>query len=298
MEKDRSRDTKQEEGGGLICPHGAQVYAEDEIDLYELFSVLWRRKSFVLGVIFGGTLLAVVYVLVVPKVYRAKAVLMPIEKTGTPRLPASLAFLGAELGLGGGTGASASQILALLESDRLRRILIERYDLIQVLFPETDNHSPDINDALESLRGIYSVSQDRKLGTITITADFRDPEKAAWLLEILISTLREILVDEQIELAEKTIALLERELEGTEDPLLKKKLYELMAQNIESMVNAKVSRNFIFKVIDPPQIPDKHYKPKRRLIVAVAGISSLFLGIFLAFFAEYVHNVRQRSSKA
>jgi len=51
-----------------------------------------------------------------------------------------------------------------------------------------------------------------------------------------------------------------------------------------------------FQVIDPHYVqdPEKPYKPKKKLIVAVALVSGLFLGIFAAFFREWLDNVKKR----
>ncbi|WP_197460563.1 GNVR domain-containing protein, partial [Thermodesulfatator autotrophicus] len=43
-----------------------------------------------------------------------------------------------------------------------------------------------------------------------------------------------------------------------------------------------------------PVVPNKPYKPKKLLIVAVAMVSGLFLGVFLAFFVEWLENARKR----
>jgi len=51
---------------------------------------------------------------------------------------------------------------------------------------------------------------------------------------------------------------------------------------------AEVKENFAFKVIDPPLAPDKKIKPKRSQMVMLSLIVALFIGIFVAFFLEYL----------
>ncbi|RLG10613.1 hypothetical protein DRN69_08770, partial [Candidatus Pacearchaeota archaeon] len=50
---------------------------------------------------------------------------------------------------------------------------------------------------------------------------------------------------------------------------------------------------FILNVIEKPLSLDEPVKPKRKLIIAVSGISSLFIGIFLAFFFEWLNSVKE-----
>jgi hypothetical protein len=154
--------------------------------------------------------------------------------------------------------------------------------------------APDINQALRKLEGVYSISQDKKLGTIIVSADFYDPELSAWLVEILLQTLKDYVSREAILTAEKNLELLQEELPKIGDPLLRQKLQELIAKNLETKVMAKVNREFVFKILEPPRPPDRRFKPQRSKIVMVSLVSSLFLGVFLAFFREYVEKVREK----
>jgi len=73
-------------------------------------------------------------------------------------------------------------------------------------------------------------------------------------------------------------------------------LLNYLAKQYEAAKAQEIKENITFQVIDPPYIPDerKPYKPKKALILAVAGVSGLFLGVFLAFFREWIENVRRQ----
>jgi uncharacterized protein involved in exopolysaccharide biosynthesis len=43
-------------------------------------------------------------------------------------------------------------------------------------------------------------------------------------------------------------------------------------------------------------VPDKRIRPKRTIMVVLAFVGSLILGIFTAFFAEYIERVKSRSA--
>jgi uncharacterized protein involved in exopolysaccharide biosynthesis len=59
---------------------------------------------------------------------------------------------------------------------------------------------------------------------------------------------------------------------------------------------AEVKENFAFKVLDPPIVPDQKIKPKRTQMVILALVASLFLGIFVAFFKEYLAKRKMQPS--
>jgi len=153
-------------------------------------------------------------------------------------------------------------------------------------------------DALRLLDEIIDVTFNMKDNTITITVDFPDPEQAKYIADCLLTTLTEHMSSEAKRVAQTNRKYLEEQLSTTADPLIKQKTYNLIAQQIETAMMAEVKENFAFKVIDPPKAPDKKSKPKRAMMVIVAFITSLFLGIFIAFFLNYLETVKERQRVA
>jgi len=326
-------------------PYPSPPPPPQEIDLYELFLILLKRKKIIFLITFLGCFLGICIALFSPNIYRAQAIIMPTE---TPKMPnlGALGTLGQLAGLSIPVSANTAELITLLKADHVREEMIKKYNLLPILFPdrwdpihkkwkppeqgffsiikkvlffpknlfsilaeklhktsytkkETKENpfAPTIDDALRKLNSIYSISQDKKLGTIVVSADFYDPELSAWLVKILLQTLKDYISREAIITAEKNLEILKKELPKVGDPLLRQKLQELIAKNIETKVMAKVNREFVFKILEPPRPPDRRFKPKRTLIVMVSFVSSLFLGIFLAFFLEYVEKVKEKRTK-
>lgn len=58
--------------------------------------------------------------------------------------------------------------------------------------------------------------------------------------------------------------------------------------NISSLyLNASVKANSFVAISEKPIVPEKPVKPRKILNIAIAGIVSLFLGVIIAFFADY-----------
>ena len=151
-----------------------------------------------------------------------------------------------------------------------------------------DPDAPDMWDALRALDGILKVTNNVKENTIVITADFRDPELAAKIVEYAMKTLTDFMSSEAKRVATTNRIYLEQQLGTTMDPFIKQKTYNLIAEQIETAMMAEVKENFAFKVIDPPLAPDKKIKPKRSQMVMLSFVVALFIGIFVAFFLEYL----------
>ena len=68
------------------------------------------------------------------------------------------------------------------------------------------------------------------------------------------------------------------------------KVYEFLSQQYELARIEEAKDSIDFVVIDKAIPPEKKTKPKRMQNVMLAGIISLFIGIFIAFFLEYWEN--------
>ena len=79
--------------------------------------------------------------------------------------------------------------------------------------------------------------------------------------------------------------------------LTQEKVFELLTQQYEIAKIDEAKEDVTFQVIDRAIPPEKRIKPKRKLNVMLAGIVSLFVGIFLVFFLEYMENLKQRENE-
>ncbi len=65
-------------------------------------------------------------------------------------------------------------------------------------------------------------------------------------------------------------------------------------QPAEKETLAKIQRNYSFNVIDPAFVPDRKFKPKRAQICILSVVVAFFFAAFLAFFLEYLHNLKRK----
>ena len=77
------------------------------------------------------------------------------------------------------------------------------------------------------------------------------------------------------------------------DAVTQQKVYELLTQQYEIAKIEETKEDITFQVIDRAIPPEKRIKPKRRLNVMLAAVVSLFAGIFLVFFLEYLANLKE-----
>ncbi len=307
---------------------------EDEIDLLELARTVWKGRKLICWIVGCFTLATIILSLFMTNIYTAKAVIKPVMPD---RYSSRLSLLSGQFGgLAGMAGiampspGSSTEIVNLLESNVLKKEVIEKYQLLPILFPKRWDQEkkawkkpsislnpltyiaklkpadpktpkkepgvPDTWDGIRALDRLVKINYNLKEDIITVSADFRDPEMAAKIANYYIITLNEHMSSEAKRVAIVNKEYLEKQLFQTNDALVQQKLYSLIAEKIETMMMAEVKEGFAFKVLDPPMTPDRKSRPKRAQMVIVAFMVSLFIGVFVVLFREYLKKIRDKSA--
>ncbi len=322
------------QGPGYPVVVGEPYIEEDEIDLIELWNVIWKRKIFIGGFTIFCTLIAVIMVLfVMPVIYRSQTVIIPSSTESASKLGGLLSSIPLPINLGNIAGGNdkSTLILSFLNSRTLKLRLIEKYNLLPILYKDlwdSDKNMWKVKDkdkiptpikAIQDkvLDNIYNVSQDKKTGLITISWESEDPKFAAIMLNRVIKELshylnkeyetdakrERIFVEKQLEKAKKELEYWEKQVPSKKytladinrELMASQTVYTELRKQYELAKIAEEKEIIDFKVLDPPFVPEIKYKPKRILICSVTLVSSLFLSIFLVFFLEFISNARQRN---
>jgi len=75
-------------------------------------------------------------------------------------------------------------------------------------------------------------------------------------------------------------------------------LYETLLQQYQAAVMAEASEGLVLQVIDPAIPPELKIKPRRKLMLIVAGFLGLFVGIFAALIKEFIDNSSKNPESA
>ena len=240
---------KSNQGIPSVNPPPAPYYynypiEEDEIDLYELWLTLKKRKKVILSITIGITVLAVIISFLLPKVYRTNFTLMPLGGEKTSKLGALLGNLPISIP----TTTSGVTVEAVLNSRILKEKLIKRLNLLPLLFPDKwdnttkswilkdkDDTPPTILDGVKKLKKLISVSTDKKTGVITVYVEFKkNPYMAYKMANEIIKITDEILNEKSFTLAKKYRIYVGERLQEAKERL--KKLEKIYIQFSEGKI--------------------------------------------------------------
>lgn len=265
---------------------------EKELDLADYWTVVWKRRVAVLLVSAVLTAGFIFYSLTIPDMYESRAVIMPVARSGEQGVGVSAIAerFGSIPGLSLPATASSAEITSLLKSNLLRARVLEERGMLERLFATqagTDgNGGPTTWDGLRALDSMLEVKSDLKDNTIILSASHNDPHIAADIVEHMISALMDHMTGEARRVAIANKAFLEAQLDASPDPIIRQKIYGLIARQMETAMMSEMREGFVFRVVDPPRVPDIKSSPDRRSIVQAGFLLSLATGAVFAFLLE------------
>lgn len=297
---------------------------DNEIDLRELFRVLWAGKWLIGAITFAATVVAVIVAFILPDIYRAEALLAPNDQEGAGGLSALASQYGglaslAGINLGGGQADKAALGLEILKSRKFISEFIERHDLLvpliaargwdsktRELIIDSDDYDtvssewirdvsppkktvPSMQEAYEAFNKILSVVQDKRSRLVTLTVSHYSPDTAKQWVDWLVEDINSSIMRQDVAEAEQAIEYLNKQIAGTALADLQSVFFKLIEEQTKTVMLAKVSDEYLLKTLDPAVAPEMRSKPNRRLI-AVLG---MMLGGFFGIVVVSVLNWRQ-----
>lgn len=301
--------------------HSAYANTGNDISLALLIKGIWQGKVTIIATSFLFAVLAVFYALSLPNIYRSDALLMPNfqEQTsgGLGGLSGQIGGLAslAGISLGGGNSDKVGYALEVIKSREFLYDFIERQDLKKAImateawqrgtdtfvYDETiyDTNSnkwvrevkapyqpePSLQETYEKfVTEHFSVSQNEDSGMVRISVYHYSPYLAKQLVEILVEEINKTVKDQDLDEATKSISFIEQELQNTKDSGMRTMFYQLIEQQLQTLMLAKVRDDYVLKAIDRAVVAEEKYKPHRAIIVILWTLFGGFISTIVVLY--------------
>ena len=295
---------------------------DDEIDLRELFYVLWEGKWIIISLTAFISIVGVIYSLSLPNIYESKALLVPVNSSsgvsGALGSYSGLAGLaGINLGSGGDEGNSAKakqkiNSLSFFENDILTNIHLP--DLMAVKFWNSKTNTLTFDDSIydansntwirdysypqqqipsaqESFKVFktkhLSLSEDKTSGFITLSIKHQSPFIAKQWVELVINEVNAFYRQKDKSESEKAVSYLNKKISMTNLSEIKQVLAELLQEETKKLTLIEANQSYVFDYIDPPAVMELKLEPKRALICFLSALLGGMLSILLVFIRHY-----------
>ena len=294
---------------------------DDEIDLRELFSVLWAGKVKIIAITAVFAVASVIYALSVPNQYKATALLAPAQSDGGG-LSGALGQLGglaslAGVSIGGGESSESQIAQEIMKSWSFVEGFIADNDLAvevyaaegwskgsnelqinQETYDSEDNQwliedefgvvGPPSSWALfKAFSGRVAVSEDKKSGLVSVSIEYYSPQIAKQWLDLYISAINKHMQARQVEKVSNNISYLEAQIGKTSIAEMREVFYTIIEEQTKNKMVAEASPDYAFVAVSPSMVPEEKSQPKRALICILGTLLGGMLSVLLVLVMHY-----------
>lgn len=297
------------------------VEYDDEIDLRELFGVLWAGRTIIAGVTSMFAIVAVIYALTIPNEYKATAVIAPAQSgvSGLGDMASQLGGLAslAGINIGGGEGGEAQEAMEIMQSWGFIEKFIEKNDLAVEVFaadgwdrsnneltidsdvydvgknewmrnpPSGKTPAPSSWELYEEFSERLSVSSDKKSGLVSVSVEYYSPLAAKQWVDLFVVTINEHMRDRKLAQVNNNIQYLEAQIEKTAIADMREVFYQIIEEQIKNKMLAEASPEYAFTTVSRAMLPEEKSKPKRPLICILGTLLGGMLSILVVLIRHY-----------
>ncbi len=235
---------------------------DQDITFFDYWNVIKRRKTLIIGLFTVSVALTLVVSLLLPKYYRSEAVIMAAspEMGGLGAALSSIPLAGAVASSLTGLTTPADKMLVFLKSRTIAEMVIKRFDLMHVFYKKN----------WDAAKGAWKNPDD--------------PPR----------------MEEAVKYLTKNVADFKKDKSGSvaitvewKDPKLAAEMANYYVAALTEVLKDKAV-NTTVQIVDPAVPAEKKSSPKIKLNLALAGVLSLFVGLFIAFFLENISKQKEQ----
>lgn len=293
--------------------------ASDTLDIDKLLKIFINYKRFILIGAFGISVFCIIYAFLLTPIYKSSTLLEPnpnLGPTENSALSGAASLVGLDLSspIGNGADIVTVAIKIILSKDFLEEIIqedelflpeliaVKSYDKsnnkvifdsalynydkkswvpsdIELLFPFHDIY-------LKFVRDHIKVEKDQLSKLTTISIYHSSPYVAKRWLDLILQKINQTMRARALIESNESITFLNKQLEETTIKELRTAISNSIEKELNNLMYAQISSDYIFKVIDSPRVSSVQDKPNKKSIVIIGTIAGF---IFLSIIS-IIHN--------
>ena len=305
-------------------PQAQNQVMYDEIDLLELWNILWKGKWLIILITAVFAVGSVFYALSLPDIYRTEVLLSPAndEESSSGGLASGLGQLGGLASLAGvnlGSTTVVSQkdrALAIMQSKFFIKAFFDKHELVvpfmgtkpgevtgtveidPELYDEVNQQwvrevspprkvIPSDEEVYEEFSELLQVEEDATTGLITLSLEWYDPNQIKIWADWLIDDLNSYMREDTLLESQRAIAYLTEQLQKTALVEMRNVFFNLIEQQTQKVMLADVREDYAFEIIDPAVVPEIKDGPARSIICIIVTLSGGILAVLFVLLRHY-----------
>tara|TARA_Y100001958_G_scaffold150367_1_gene134052 strand:+ start:580 stop:1503 length:924 start_codon:yes stop_codon:yes gene_type:complete len=290
---------------------------EDEINLQELFHVIFQGKWIIVSVTAFVSILGVIYSLSLPNIYTSKALLVPVNPSsnisGALGGYAGLAGMaGINLSSGPDEGNSAKALkkitsLSFFDTNIVKNIYLPDLKAVKSWSSNTNElnydesiykidsntwveQMPSVQDSFETFKKHITLNEDKVTGFISLSVKHQSPYIAKQWVDLIINEVNAFYRQKDKSESEKAVNYLNQQISMTGLSEVKQVLAQLQKEEIKKLTLIEANKYYVFEYIDPAAVMEKKSEPRRSVICIIFALLGGMLSVLTVLMRHYVFN--------
>ncbi len=299
---------------------------EETIDIKNVLDTVISRKKTIFVFLLLSSIVSVATALTLPNFYKSEALLEAVSSNGTGSssglggdLGSLASMAGVDLG-GPGGGKEAELAIAITQSRDFFNSILREYDFVlpslmavesydsnskalnydEKKYDNSNSEWKEYSSLMSSFKKpsndeayrhfvnkVFKVSKNNKTGYLRMTVEHKSPVFAKDLLEIIIKEVNQKSRQKALEDSSRSLVFLREEASLNRVNLINESISNLIQNQLQTQMMAKVHEDYLLKVIDSPYIPEKKSKPQRAIICIVGLLAGFFLSLIYILITSY-----------
>ena len=280
------------------------------LELKELFSILWKGKILIIVIAAVFFVVAAIYALNLPNLYRSSASMSVINMgAGANTITTQISFSGLsvqEKGVKGpryvNTVRSRAFFKHLIEVDedflpalmaakryhKESEKLIYNSDVYDAVNKKWLVEKPHYLDAYDFYRGKVTIVYHQERSIIDISIEHISPVAARDMVESIIYKADALLRTLDLQASSESLEYLTNAIPRTQQLAIRGAMNDMIMNQLETQMMTKIGPTYIIQVVDPPFVPLYRFAPNRTFISLSAGVVGLVFGIILILMRHFL----------
>lgn len=300
---------------------------DDEINLPEMFFALVQGKRIITYVTSFFFLIGIIYSLLLPNIYKAEALLAPVDESSS-LISGALSQYSGLAGLAGislpdgDTGSNSKKAnelmnsLSFFEDHIISKIFLPNLMAVEFWDREQDTivydesiYKEDSNtwvrdfsypqklipSAQESFKEFkdhhFSLIEDKITGYFVLSIEHQSPSIAKKWVEVIFEEVNSFYRKKDKEQSEKAVDYLNKQMSKTSLSEVRTLTAQVLQKEIQKLALVEANEDYVFEYIYPPSLMEEKSEPLRLLIVIFFTLLGVILGIIGVLFRHYITKI-------
>ena len=293
---------------------------DNGVDLKEIIDLFLDKKFFIFAVTSLFAIGSILYSLSLTNIYTSSVTLAPVKNSQTaPNMSPQLGSLASMAGINlqAGSSTETAQYIKKLQSfsffediisssEMLPFILAvdtwdsnsnevifdkDKYNDIEKKWVANNNYltgsRPSNQEAFIKFSKMLKVTKELETGFINISISHESPYISRDWLFMIVDKINNTARKEDKENSENAIKFLNNQISQTQISEIREVLSSLLQNQIQTLMLAEGSKDYLFKVIDPPYASEFKSSPNRSLICIFATFFGLLVSLIYVLIIHF-----------